>query len=65
MCKIIVVATPKGGVDKTAMCQNLSYALTEKGYKVIAVDFDPQMNLTTFLMLLKVENCLPIMRIVS
>lgn len=44
--KIITVANQKGGVGKTSVCQNLSYALTELSYKVLAVDFDPQMNLT-------------------
>lgn len=45
--KIIAIANQKGGVGKTATCQNLSFALAEKGYRVLVVDFDPQMNLTT------------------
>lgn len=49
MCKskIIAVANQKGGVGKTTTCQNLSHALLEMGMRVLAVDFDPQMNLTT------------------
>ena len=47
LSRTIVIANQKGGVGKTATCQNLSFALMEKGLRVLAVDFDPQMNLTT------------------
>jgi fucose permease len=47
MCKIIVVANQKGGVAKTSTVRNLSHSLTELGKRVLAVDFDPQFNLTT------------------
>lgn len=37
----------KGGVAKTTTTYNLAYVLKEMGYKVLAVDLDPQANLST------------------
>lgn len=51
MCKIITVANQKGGVSKTTSVRNLSYTLAELGYRVLAVDYDPQSNLTASLVL--------------
>lgn len=45
--KVIIVANQKGGVAKTSTVRNLSYSLAEMGKRVLAVDFDPQYNLTT------------------
>jgi len=45
-CKIITVANQKGGTGKTTTARNLAQALSEQGYKVLMVDFDPQANLT-------------------
>ncbi len=47
MCRIIVVGSQKGGVGKSTTVRNLSYSLAELGHRVLAVDFDPQFNLTT------------------
>ena len=45
-CRVIAVANQKGGVGKTSTCANLSAALSGKGLRVLAVDCDPQGNLT-------------------
>ncbi|GKH48143.1 chromosome partitioning protein ParA [Eubacteriales bacterium] len=45
-CKIIAVANRKGGVGKTTITLNLGYALAEKGYRILLVDFDSQANLS-------------------
>jgi len=47
MGKIIMIGAMKGGVGKSVTTFNLAYSLQKKGKKVLAVDFDPQSNLTT------------------
>jgi chromosome partitioning protein len=46
VAQVIAFANQKGGVAKTTSTLNLSVALAEKGHKVLAIDLDPQGNLT-------------------
>lgn len=46
MAKIICVSNQKGGVGKTTTTNALALALKRRGYRVLAVDFDPQGNLS-------------------
>jgi chromosome partitioning protein len=43
---IIAFFNNKGGVGKTSLVYHLAWMYQEQGKRVIAVDFDPQANLT-------------------
>lgn len=46
MAKTIVISNQKGGVGKTTTTNALATGLKSRGYKVLAVDLDPQGNLS-------------------
>ena len=47
--KVISVSCQKGGVGKTLVSLNLSYALSKLGYKVLLIDMDPQASASLLL----------------
>lgn len=46
MCTVISISNQKGGVGKTTTTGALAAGMKRKGFKVLAVDLDPQGNLT-------------------
>jgi len=46
MATIIAISNQKGGVAKTTTCVSLGAALVELGHEALAIDLDPQANLS-------------------
>ena len=46
--KTIAFFNNKGGVGKTTLCFHLAHMLSRIGYRTLAVDLDPQANLTAY-----------------
>lgn len=47
--KVLMNYNRKGGVGKTTMTAMQGYLMSQQGYKMLLIDFDPQKNLTTIL----------------
>lgn len=53
---VLSFCNQKGGVGKTSTTALVSYNLAKQGYKVLDIDFDPQANLTSLMVLTKIKR---------
>ena len=54
--RVLAVLNNKGGVGKTTTASNVSYSFASRGYKVLAIDLDPQSHLSVSLGEVDPEN---------
>ena len=54
--RVLAVLNNKGGVGKTTTASNIAYSFASKGYKVLAIDLDPQSHLSVSLGEVDPEN---------
>ena len=47
--KVVTILCQKGGVGKTTFTVNLGKILSNKGFKTLIIDTDPQGNVSTYL----------------
>ncbi len=50
MAKVLSLINMKGGVGKTTLAMQLAHSAAQKGFRTLAVDLDPQSNLSQALM---------------
>lgn len=43
--RVILVASPKGGVGKSSICRNILVSAAKDGFRVLGIDFDQQQTL--------------------
>ena len=46
-CKVHPIVIQKGGVGKSTLTSDICYTLARKGFKVLAIDTDPQASLSS------------------
>lgn len=62
-CKVHAIINAKGGVGKSTITANLSYVLSQMGYKVLAIDCDSQGSLTQLLNIFNEKDEEPVLNL--